>query len=54
VADAIAKSGVWTAETVLDPGTYRVVPWVGGLDCKDGRVIPENIYVISQIEAMSA
>lgn len=50
---AIAKSDVWTAETTLDPGTYRIVPWVGRVDCKDGRVISENIYVISQIEAMS-
>lgn len=53
VVGAIAKGDVWTAETTLDPGTYRVVPWVGRVDCKDGRVIPENIYVISQIEAMS-
>jgi len=50
---AIAKSDVWTAETILDPGTYRVVPWVGGPDCKDGRVIPGNLFVISRIEAMS-
>jgi hypothetical protein len=50
---AIAKSDVWMAETILDPGTYRVVPWVGGPDCKDGRVIPGNLLVISRIEAMS-
>lgn len=53
VVDAIAKSAVWTAETVLAPGTYRVVPWVAGQDCKDGRVIPGNLFVISRIEAMN-
>lgn len=51
---AIAKSDVWTAETRLDSGTYRVVPWVAGADCKDGRAIPGNLFVISRIEEISA
>lgn len=50
---AIAKSDVWTPETVLDPGTYRVIPWIGERDCKDGRVIPGNLFVISPIDAES-
>jgi hypothetical protein len=53
-SEAIAKSDVWTAETVLDPGTYRVVPWAGGLDCKDGRVISGNLFLISPIDTKSA
>ena len=51
---AIAKSDVWTPETLLDPGTYRVVPWMGDPDCKDGRVIPGNLFVISSIDAKRA
>jgi len=50
---AIAKSDVWTPETALDPGTYRVMPWIGEPDCKDGRVIPGNLFVISPIDAKS-
>ena len=46
----IAKSDVWTRETVLDTGTYRVIPWTEGLDCKDGRVNAGNLFSISRID----
>ena len=47
--DTIAKMDVWTRESGLNPGTYRVTPWAGGMDCKDGRVNPKNLFLISQI-----
>jgi len=45
----IAKSDVWTRETGLDSGTYRVTPAVEGMDCKDGRVNPNNLFLISRV-----
>ena len=47
----IAKSDVWTRETGLDPGTYRVIPWADGMDCKDGRVNPSNLFSIRRIDS---
>ena len=47
----IAKSDVWTREMGLYTGTYRVVPWAEGMDCKDGRVNPGNLFSISRIDS---
>ena len=47
--DTIAKRDVWTRESGLNPGTYRVTPWAGGMDCKEGRVNPKNLFLISQV-----
>ena len=47
--DTIAKMDAWTHESGLNPGTYRVTPWTGGMDCKEGRVNPPNLFLISQI-----
>ena len=47
--DTIAKSDVWTRETGLNPGTYRVTPWTADMDCKEGRVNRGNLFIISQI-----
>jgi hypothetical protein len=45
----IAKMDAWRPESGFPPGTYRVVPWSGG-DCKDGRVNPNNLFLISPID----
>lgn len=50
--DAIAKRDVWTRETGLNPGTYRVTPWTEDSDCKEGRVNPGNLFLISQIDGL--
>lgn len=52
--DAIAKMDVWTRESGLNPGTYRVTPWTRGMDCKEGRVNPGNLFLISQIGGLIA
>ena len=51
---AIAKNDVWTRESGLNPGTYRVTPWTAGMDCKEGRVNSGNLFLISQIGTQMA
>lgn len=49
-AGAIAKEDLWTRESVLPAGTYRVEPWLAA-DCKCGRVNAQNLFLLSMVEA---
>lgn len=50
--EGIAKMDVWTPESRLNAGTYQLVPWSGS-DCKDGRVNPDNLFIISRVSDMN-
>jgi hypothetical protein len=50
-AGVIAKEDVWTRESGLVAGTYRVDPWLGA-DCKCGCVNRENLFVLSIVEGI--
>lgn len=50
--EVIAKMEVWRPETGLPPGTYEVIPWAGGETCKDGRVKPNNLFLINPVGAL--
>jgi hypothetical protein len=52
-AQEIAKMDVWTPEKGLLPGTYEVTAWAGSEDCKDGRVKPNNLFIINPVDALT-
>jgi hypothetical protein len=52
-AGVIANEDAWTRESVLVVGTYRVEPWLAS-DCKCGRVNPENLFLLSVVDAPAA
>jgi hypothetical protein len=50
--EVIAKRDVWTPKKGLPPGTYEVIPWADGKVCKEGRVKPDNLFIINPVSTL--